>query len=252
MKAQFKYAFLSGLQPRATVFAVVFVLDLVFIILGSLGWLPLAAKITAVSLGGTAIAVMMIVNIIGNVVIIRRMFAPPEAYLYALVPLPRQNILLASVITMMLMDIITLAVVIVGEIWLSMLLAGAGFWQTVWEIGLADTSTTLSLIVGIFCLIAGYLLIMMLILFTVTAKKSIFYQKTGGGWLTALLILGIIYVISLLPVILAPFGTVSRIGLYWSIELNNVGSILYYLLYLIEAIVLYLFTAKLMERKMNI
>jgi len=153
---------------------------------------------------------------------------------------------------MMLMDIITLAVVIVGEIWLSMLLAGAGFWQTVWEIGLADTSTTLSLIVGIFCLIAGYLLIMMLILFTVTAKKSIFYQKTGGGWLTALLILGIIYVISLLPVILAPFGTVSRIGLYWSIELNNVGSILYYLLYLIEAIVLYLFTAKLMERKMNI
>ncbi|MCL1872700.1 MAG: hypothetical protein FWF85_01110 [Clostridiales bacterium] len=252
MKAQFKYALLSGFQPRATVFAVIFVINLVFIILGSLGWLPFAAKITAVSLGGTAIAVMMVVNIIGDVAIIRRMFAPPEAYLYALIPAPRQHILLASVITMMVMDIITMAVVIVAEIWLSLLIAGDSFWQVVWDIGIADASVVLSVIVGTFCLIAGYLLIMMVILFGVTARKSIFYQKSGGGWLTALLILAVIYAISLIPVILAPFGTVSRFGLFWSIELNNVGSILYYLLYLIEAAALFVFTSKLMERKMNI
>jgi len=58
MKVQFKYAIRAGLYARGPVFAVIFIMELIFIVLGSLGILPLAAQITAVSLGGTAIAVM--------------------------------------------------------------------------------------------------------------------------------------------------------------------------------------------------
>jgi hypothetical protein len=64
MKAQFKYAFITGLPFRGAAFAFIFVMDAVFIALGSLGLLPFAAKVTAVSLGGVAIAAMMVFDII--------------------------------------------------------------------------------------------------------------------------------------------------------------------------------------------
>ena len=67
MKAHFKYAFRTGLAARGIVFAVIFAMNLVFIILGALGRLPYAAEVTAVSLGGTAIAVMLVFNIIGDI-----------------------------------------------------------------------------------------------------------------------------------------------------------------------------------------
>ena len=114
MKAQFKYVLRTGLLLRGGVFAIIFVMDLVFITLGSLGLLPFAAQITAVSLGGLAIAAMMAANIVCDVSIAGCMFSTPEAYMYALAPSPRWKLLLSSVIVMAAMDIITMAIVITG------------------------------------------------------------------------------------------------------------------------------------------
>jgi len=252
MKAQFKYAFRAGLSLRLPVFAVIFIMFLVFVALGSLGLLPFAAHVTAVSLGGTAIAVMMAFNIVGDVSIARRMFAAPGAYLYALTPVPRRQMLLSSVIAMAAMDVVTMAAVITGEVILSLNLAG-GIGDIVWTSIIR--ASALDVLLGIWaavCVTAGYLLIMMVILFCISARKSLLYNKPAGGLLTAALAAGIAFVINLSPFLLAPFGEISRFYVFFTITLGRVGSVLFVLLMLIEAAALFVLTSKLLERKVNI
>jgi len=238
---------------RGVVFAVIFAMEFVFVALGALGLLPFAALVTAVSLGGTAIAVMMAFNIVGDVAVCRRMYSAPGAYLHALTPAPRWKILLSSVITMAVMDIVTMAVVITGEVWMSLLLAGEGIVSIVRNaiVG-ANAPQVLSGIWSAALLLAGYLLTMMIVLFCVTVRKSVFYQKPAGGLLTALLAVGTAYAVSLSVLLLAPFGNVTRFGAIFTITLGSAGTVLYALLALVEAAALFILTARLMERKMNL
>ena len=254
MKAQFKYAFLAGLYVRGGVFAVIFVMNLVFITLGSLDLLPPAGHVTAVSLGGIAIAVMMAANIVGDIAVARRMFAAPGAYLHALTPVPRRKTLLAGVLAMAVMDFVTMAVVIAGEVWLSLNLAGGGLWRIIWNAVRANAADLPYVFFFILMLIAGYLLIMAVILFCVTAEKSVFYKMRASGLIMFLLACGCFYAASLLQLVLAPFGSVERYGVLITLHLPFRGAVppLYILLILLEAAVLFVLTSKLMERKMNI
>ena len=253
MKAQFKYAFRAGLNIRLPVFAVIFTMDTVFIILGSLGLLPFAALVTAVSLGGVAIAAMLAVNVIADVFIARRMFLAPEAYLHALTPVPRRKILLASVIAITVLDLITMTFVISAEVWLSFNLAGGGYWHMVWEFLKNNSQDLVYLLWCVLLLVAGYMLMITIIMFCVTAKKSIFFKKPASGFLAFLLGCGCVYAISLLQLVLAPFSGIERYGLLIVLNIER-GAVfpVYVLLTLIEAAVLFVLTSKLMERKINI
>jgi hypothetical protein len=256
MKAQFKYAFKTGLSVRSGVFAVIFVMNTVFIVLGSLGLLPLAAHITAVSLGGVAIAVMLAFNIISDIAIIRRMFSAPQAYLYALTPVPRWKIILASVIAMAVLDFVTMAVVITAEVWLSFNLVGGGIWRIVWDAINMNYAEYLYRLWHIPLLAAGYFFIMMLIIFCVTVKQSYLFKKPASGLLVFLLACGCLYIFSLLQLVLLPFGTVERYGIYIIITLGMPGIKaafpLYVLLILLETAGLFILSSKLMERRINI
>jgi len=252
MKAQFKYAFKTGLDFRGAAFAVILVMDAVFIALGSFGLLPFAAEVTAVSLGGVAIAVMLVFDIISDVAIIRRMFSAPEAYLFALTPAPRREILLASVVVTAILDIVTMAVVITAEVWLSFILAGKEIWQSVWN---AISSNSSAFLQGLWyapLLVAYYLLLMMVILFCITAKKSILFKIPASGLLAFILACTCFYVISLLQFVLLPFGTIERYGLLIILNLGNNTLPFYALLTLLEAAALFVTTSKLMERKINL
>jgi hypothetical protein len=252
MKVQFKYAFLTGINTRGIVFAVIFAMMAIFITLGSLGWMPVAAHITAVSLGGVAIAVMFTANIGSDVSIIRRMFTAPGAYLYLLTPVPRRKILFASVIAMLAMDFITMAAVIIGEVWLSFNFTGLG-WNIIFSYLQQNSGDLLHVIWGIPLVIAGYLLILMIILFGVTAKKSIFYKMPASGLLAFLLACACIYAVSLLQLILALFGAVQRYGLFIIVNVNSSAALpALVLLTILEAAGLFFVTSNLMERRMNI
>jgi hypothetical protein len=231
-------------------------MNLIFIIFGMLGALPLAAKITAVSLAGVAISVMMVINIICDISIIRRMFTAPGAYLYALTPTLRWKTLFASTITMLAKDIVTITTSIIGVTWLSLILAGEFAndvtLRAIWETIRANSSDILFGLWFVALLIAGYLLIIMIITFCITARKSIFYQKRVGGFLTALLALGTIYVVNIMAFALAPFSDVERWRYVFTIYVGRGGLIAYVFLTLIQAALLFYATSKLMERKMNI
>jgi len=254
MKAQFKYAFKAGLYVRLITFAVIFSVNTVFIILGSLGLLPFAAKIVAVSLGGVAIAVMFVMNIGSDVIIARRMFASPEAYLHSLTPDPKWKILLASSVTMLVMDFVSMAIVIVQEVWLSFIVAGLEHTWDLFMWGIRQNPTEMIYAYwSIPLLMALYLLVLMIIFFCVTAKKSFLFKMPASGLLAFLLTCGCFYAVSLSQLILIPFGSVHRYGLFILIELSGIAVLpVGLLLMLAEAAILFYFTSKLMERKMNI
>jgi len=238
---------------RGVAFAVIFIFNLVFIALGSLGLLPLAAHITAVSLGGVAIGVMAVFNIIGDVAIASRMYSAPGAYLLALTPAPRWQILLSSVITMLILDVVTMAIVITGEVLLAFNMIGASVRSVIIDgigtgvVGFINSLPHFALTV------AGYLLIVMIIMFCISVDKSVFYQKRAGGLMTAVVAIVTVYIVSVSPLLLAPFGTVTRYsGVFFMVTIGTVGIIMYALLNLILAAALFVMTSRLMERKMNI
>jgi len=252
MKAQFKYAFLAGLRYRGPVFAVIFTVNTLFIIFGSLGLLPMALRILAVSISGLAFTAMFAANIGADITIGKRMFSLPGAYLEMLTPVPRYKILLASILTMSMMDIITLAFAFVSQIWLTFNMIGNNIHETVWNLVRSYDGFAFHAVWLILLIIACYLLIVMVILFCVTMKKSIFFKIPASGFLSFLLAIGCFYAASLLQLILAPFCEVNRIGL--TIMLTPGTSILplFILLTLLEAAGLFVLTAKLLERKINL
>ena len=252
MKAQFKYSFKAGLSIRIYAFAAIMLMNLAFIIPGALGLLPIAAQITAVSLSGTAIAVMFAFNIVGDVSITRRMFVAPGAYLYALTPEPRRNTLFSSVITMFVIDFVTMAATIISVVVLSFGLANRFTELNFWEMMLSNVSI-FPYFVSQFLLIVGfYLFLVMVILFCTSVRKSVLYNKPAGGFLAVVLAFGIFYLSTVLSLLLAPFGIVSRFGFFFSVSLGTIGVFMYALLLILQAAALFVLTSKLLERKLNI
>ena len=252
MKAQFKYAFRAGMSPRMYVFAVIFVMNLAFIVLGMFGVLPLAAQITAVSLSGTAIGVIAVFNIIGDVSIIRRMFSAPGAVFYALTPVPRKKTLLASVITMFVTDFVTMTFSIFSVVILSFNLASSTTGLNAWEMLRSGTWHWQGILVSAAIVFAGYMFFMMLIIFCKAVRKSVLYNKPVGGLLAFLIGVGIFYLTTVSSLLLAPFGTVTRYYGFFTVEVGILGVGMYALILFVFAAIMFMFTSRLMERKMNI
>ena len=253
MKAQFKYAFLAGLFFRGPVFIVIFILNTVFIILGSAGLLPFAAHVTAVSLGGIALAVMLTACIIGDIAIGRRMFLMPEAYLHALTPVPRRKTLFASIITMAVMDLISIAFVVFTQVWLSLNLAGISIWNLIREASGGNPDMVTYIIMLCLLMVSFYILTLNVIMFSVTVKKSFFFKIPASGLLAFLSACGCFYAAGLLQLLIAPFSEVSRY--LFMIIITPVSAIaipLLIALTLLEAAGLFILTSKLMERKINL
>jgi|GEM_PF-1009339 len=262
MKALFKYSFMAGLSSRYIAFAVIFVMNLVFIVLGAFGLLPLAAQITAVSLSGTAIGVMSVFNIIGDISIIRSMFSAPAAVLYALTPAPRGKRLFASSVTMFVIDAVTMTVSIVSVIILALMLGSRYVELSVWEMvlqwellvqgDLVGFPAFGSVLLSFALIVAAYILLMIAIMFCMVMRKSIFYSSRVGGLLTFLLAVGVFYVYSISPLLLIPFGDVSFWYGFITVTVGYLGMGMYALLTFIFAAVLFVLTARLFERKINI
>jgi len=253
MKAQFKYSFLAGLFVRLPVFIVITVMILTFGILGGLGMLPVAALITAVSLGGVAIAVMMAVNIVGDIFLVNSMFQTPDAYLHALTPAPRRVKLFTSLVAMAVMDVVTMAVVITGEVWLSFNMADDKFWHSMWVYVQMSWGDALTILGSALLTVIGYMLIVLIILFCAAVSKSFLY-KVKASWLYVILLgFACVYLVQLSQFILAPFGQVERYGMFYTINFTGAAALLpMILLTALEAAGMFALTAKLLERKVNL
>ena len=253
MKAQFKYAFLTGLRYRGPVFVIIFTMNILFVLLGSFDLLPLAAKILFTSLSGIAAAVMLAANIAADVTIAKRMFSAPGAYLDMLTPVPRWKILFASVMTMAVMDLLTMTLITASQVWLTFNMVGNDIYEMVWEIVRENSDQLINALMFFLLIISCYFLLVMIILFCVTMRKSLFFKTHAPGFLSFLLAVGCVYIISLMQLVLVPFCEVSRIGFIITITPVSPSVLpLFALLALLEATVLFVITSKLLERKINL
>ncbi|MCL2136912.1 MAG: hypothetical protein FWH40_07950 [Coriobacteriia bacterium] len=252
MKAQFKYAFRAGLSVRAVVFAVIVLLELALFFAIKMLNSNFVLPIIAVTISGIAIGVMVTVNIVSDILVMRRMIATPDAYLIALIPVPRWKTLLANVVAMSVMDVITTTVVILGVITMAFSLTGPLSNEVFREMLGSASGGPAALLLSAFFTIASYLSVLTTVLFAVTARSSILYNQQFRTPITVLLALAIRFIISLTPLLLLPFGKLVRFGLLFNITLSNIGSAFYIILLFGEAVLLFSLTAWLMERKINI
>ena len=249
-----KYAFLDGLYIRGIAFAVISVMNLVFLFFASFENQHFAALVTFVSLSGTAIAVMIVFNIIGDIVMVRQIFSAPRAYLYALSPVKRWKNLLARISAMMIMDMTSMVLVIIPVVILSLRLAGLNLNDQIFSLayrqyfpGMIDTIT------GILFFLGGYLQIVSVILFCITIYKSLLFNVRASGLLAFLCAYACFYLFNLMQVILIPFGSFYNQGLFLFIFLSNNGShFMYILLLFLQSAGLLFLASKLMEKRINI
>jgi hypothetical protein len=252
-KSSLYYAFRAGASPRLIVFAVILVMNLAFIIPSMFGLLPAAALITAVSLSGMAIGVMTVFNVLGDVSIGSTVFSASGAPFYALTPAPRRNTLLASAIAMFVMDFVTMAISITSVVILSINLGGHFLDLNFLQMMASSYGFDVQYAFMVFAIgVAFYFFLVMLIMFSRTLRKSVFYTKRAGGFLAFLAGVGIFYLFTVSTLLLIPFGTVTWLYGFISITVGYLGMGMYALLMLIFAAVMFILTSRLMERKMNI
>jgi len=253
MKAQFKYAFISGFYIRGSAFILIFILNALLITFSSLGKLPLAVHILSVTFGGIAVAVMLAANIFGDVAIARRLFSVPDSYLQMLTPVPRWKSLFAGIIAMAAMDLSTMAIAVTSQTWLAFNLVGNDIGKNLWENIRTNESYLRYGIWMLLLLIAGYFLTIMIIIFCTAIKKSLLYKIPASGLLTILLALACFYIASLLQLVVTPFGEVQRFGLFLIVSPESGAALpLLVLLALLEAAGLFLITSRLLEKKINL
>jgi hypothetical protein len=230
---------------------------LAFVLFASGGTLPWPAYVTFLAIGGCAIGAVSVTCVISDIIIIRRIFYAPDAYLYALAPVPGSKRLAANVIAMAVLDIIPLAAIITGQVYLALSFVDANLWRTIWAVagtGAASVASDVMFIIwSIITVIAAYLMVMMIILFCIAASKSFLYHMRASGLLAVLLGWGCFYVFSLLGLLLAPFGAVAWVGgMFFVITVTGGALPVYAALILLFTAVLFILTSKLTERKLNI
>lgn len=253
MKAQFKYALRQAMPLRATAFTIMAVMNIVFGFLGYFNIWGNGGKITAVTLSSVALCSIFVINIIADVDVNKSLFSAPEGYLNAMIPVKSWKILLARSVSVIFEDILALAAGIAGVVLQSLILSGLigvgashaiGKWGVIGDV-----------IPGMIMILLGYAYIVMLITFGSAICNSWFFSIRGRNLFTVLAVFGAAWAFNLLNIVLMPFGYHENWKIFYNITLtsiNSVGGVAYMLLTCLKITVLFIVSANLMERKVNL
>lgn len=251
MLKQLKYSARLSLHQRFWGFAAVIVLNLVFLLLGSLDVYGTGWKITAVVLSSLAFCALFVVSVIADYQAYKSLFSPPEGYSVFLTPVPRWKILLGRLLPMVVLDLVSLVVGVAGIVIQSLILSGLFPWRLDWD-G-ADPGAVAWLII---VTLLYYIMFLLILFFVVALNKSVLYRARAKTLLGIAAVCVIAYVFSVVDLVLAPLCQVTRYG-DWFFTINlvvgwNPATIAYLALMVIKIAALFTGTTYLMERKINI
>lgn len=244
---QLKYSTRQNLNQRIFGLAGVLIINLVFGVCGSLRLYGDAWMIVGVVFASLALCGIFIVNIIADFEAIRGLFASPAGYNTALIPVPSWKILLGRLIPIVVLDLVSLAVGVVGIVVQTAILSRLTYDSGNWNLNGLGWYLTI--------LVLGYLMVALALFFACALSQSLFFRLRFRGFLGLLATLAVLYGFNLLNLVLAPLGVVDRMWVFTSISLVadfNAGMVLYMVLSLAESAALFFATAYLMERKINI
>ncbi|MCL1917372.1 MAG: hypothetical protein FWG14_03495 [Peptococcaceae bacterium] len=256
MLNQIKYSARQNLGLRVWAFGSVLVLNVVFIALGALGMSGLAGMIMSVmgaSLTSLALTGLLVVIVIADVQAFRSLFAAPGAYTTLLVPAPGWKILLGKIIPMAVFDLAALGIGAAGVVVQGLSVANMSLeWgEEIGSLEFGFGEWMASLLSGA----GNYLLLIISIFFVCALVKSVFFRARVKGLLGVASFFAVYYVLNLLDMPLIAMAPYSRFGPFFSVDIAigfNVGMVSYLLLMLIKIVVLFLATAHLLDRRINL
>lgn len=236
-----------SLPLRLTAFFVMLGMNVLFVIWTAFSG-SLALHIVGLSLSGCALFAMIILQILADAALDKRVFNAPHAYTAHLLPVSTWKILLARTLCIAVPDALGLALGIAGETYLALKLSGS-----LTEFSRHTDGWTY--VVFFFTLLLGYALIVLAIGLMRALNVSVFYGFHARSFLSAITTLAVIYAMSFMSLLLAPFGHVWRLDLLCLITLEpgvNVGTFAALLLGVVQCAFMLWGSSKLMEKKLNI
>ena len=248
MLNQLKYGFKLSANMRLITLAAIVCLNVFFAIMGEFNLWGQAGKITAVSIAGTALGGLLVVMIIGWTQSFKSVFSSPDGYITLLVPTSGMSILLGRMLPIILFDLVSWTLGIIGVVVQSFILVGYNPMQgspVTWQAALA----------GVLLAIIGYTFIMSVLFFFAALEVS-FFQNTKLRKLLCFLVgVAIVYVLNLSDFILLTVAPFSRDFVFFFIELHyglNTGMIILLSLLALKSVLLILATSYMIERKVNL
>ncbi|MCL2634830.1 MAG: hypothetical protein FWD34_10000 [Oscillospiraceae bacterium] len=258
MSKQLKYAARTGLDIRLIALGVTVVLNVVFGILGMAGITGEGWQTAAVSFSAFSLVAILVVSIIVLSQSYMSVYQAPLAHTTLLTPVKRWKIILSRIITIVVLDLFSWVIGITGIVWQALILAE----DIDFSIGVSMDSTVHVLAVGIgyaavyiLAAVIGYTLFVTLVFYIGAIEKCLFAGKRLGKLMGIGVCLATIYLINLTDLLMAPFAHISRHNVFFTVTINpgiNAGLIALMILYLIKVAALFLITAKLTERKINL
>ncbi|MDR2909194.1 MAG: hypothetical protein LBU86_04870 [Oscillospiraceae bacterium] len=246
MMTQIKYSLRNNFSRRLTGILITLVVNLGFFLAWQMGARHPAVQIVGVVLSGLSLVALIVVSVISDVATVRDIFRAPNGYSLMLAPVPGWKLLAGRVISIVLCDTVSYVAAITGVVIQGLLLAGARniFPRMVPYAGFAAV---------VFA--AGYLLLILAIFFSEALRASVFHTMRGKGWLSVAATCLLLYAMSFANLLLIPFAATQRFGLFVSIWLPvgfSAGTAVSVAITLAQAAVLFILTAKCIERKINL
>jgi hypothetical protein len=249
MLKQFKYALRETGALRLGTFAGVVAVNTAFFVFASIfsdiGW----PRVSAIVFSSLILCAVVGCCIVADISTFRGIFHPDRAGYVLLTPAGGAEILGARVLTMALADIINLAAGITG-----ILLQSLRRVEINWE-RFAEEIAPDVIVSSLVMIFLFYLILTLALFFARAMRASVFHSVAGGGILGSLSAAAAVYILSFIDFALLPLGGLYRRGLFFSITLElgfNWGMAAFLLLSLIKCAVLFVLTARLIERRINL
>ena len=203
------------------------------------------AMITAVTFSSLALAFAVIVNMAVSFSGIYEAFSAPKGYAGLLVPVASWKLLLAKILPAAVMDALIVSGAILSTVWYSFALA---------DLRGTGLISAMDVFWAIMSGLGGYLFLLTAFAFAVVLAKSAFYRLRLRGLLAFLVTCLFLWALSWLNLLLLPFGQLQSVWLLYNIHIapGTPGAAIYILLFWVQAAILFLAAARLMERKINI
>ncbi|MDR1205803.1 MAG: hypothetical protein LBL26_10050 [Peptococcaceae bacterium] len=249
MLKQFKYALRETGALRLGTFAGVVAVNAVFFVLASIfsdiGW----PRVSAIVFSSLALCAVAGCCVVADISTFRGIFHPDRADYVLLTPAGGAEILSGRVLIMVLADLINLAAGIAG-----VLLQSLRRVEINWEMFAEDIAADV-IVPSLMLILLFYLMLTLALFFARAMRASVFHSVAGGGILASLSGAAAVYVLSFMDFALLPLGSLQRHGTFFVIMLDlgfNWGVAAFLLLSLVKCAVLFVLTARLIERRINL
>jgi len=248
---QIYYSVRDRLSIRLTALLVTLGINLLFLLL-TIGANPgSGVMITSVVFSSLALAYLIIANLFVSLAGIHQVFSAPMSYHTLLVPVPGWKIILSRVIPAAVIDMAMMAIGISLVVWQSFRLAGIPGFTIMQHYTAAQ-----DILFGVVGALVVYMFFLVAFCFFRVLSKSLLSGVPLRNLLSVLLTFAAIWVVgSLTNLLLLPFGRVDILGgflVHISLVSSPITHFMMILVFLLQAAALFVASARLMERRLNV